>query len=97
MVWWWWLRCDWYRVKDDEAGGMAMFTAEHIPMMNSLCRAANKAIQQVTSSPSPSLSLSLLIRSALCMGCVWCPQNEHIITALAVMANACYKSIKNKK
>lgn len=57
------------KVKDDEAGGMALFTAEHIPMMNALCRAANKALQQ----------------------------NEHIITALAVMANACYKSIKLKK
>jgi hypothetical protein len=34
------------KVKDDEAGGMALFTAEHIPMMGALCRAANKAIQQ---------------------------------------------------
>jgi len=57
------------KVKDDEAGGMALFTAEYIPMMNALCRGANKALQQ----------------------------NENIITVLAVMANACYKSIKLKK
>jgi len=57
------------KVKDDEAGGMAMFTAEHIPMMNSLCKGANKALQQ----------------------------NENVISALAVMANTCYKSIKLKK
>lgn len=31
-------------VKDDDAGAMAIFTAEHIPMMTALCRAANKSI-----------------------------------------------------
>jgi len=31
------------RVKDDEASGMALFTAEHIPMMNCLCKAAARA------------------------------------------------------
>jgi len=28
------------KVKDDEAGGMAMFTAEYIPMMKALCKSA---------------------------------------------------------
>lgn len=31
------------RIKDDEASGMALFTAEHIPMMNCLSKAAARA------------------------------------------------------
>jgi hypothetical protein len=31
------------RIKDDEASGMALFTAEHIPMMNCLCKATARA------------------------------------------------------
>jgi len=31
------------RIKDDDAGGMALFTAEYTPMMNSVCRSACKS------------------------------------------------------
>jgi len=31
------------RIKDDEASGMALFTAEHIPITNTLCKAAARA------------------------------------------------------
>jgi len=31
------------RIKDDDAGGMALFTAEYTPMMNAVCRSACKA------------------------------------------------------
>jgi len=31
------------RIKDDEASGMALFTAEHIPMMNCMCKATARA------------------------------------------------------
>jgi hypothetical protein len=37
-------------VKDDEASGIAMFTAEHIPMMNCLARAGEKAKSDATKS-----------------------------------------------
>jgi len=52
------------KVKDDEAGGMALFTAEHIPMMNSLCRAANKALQQ---NENVITALSVMANSCLSM------------------------------
>jgi len=31
------------RIKDDDAGGMALFTAEYTPMMNAVCRSASRA------------------------------------------------------
>jgi len=31
------------RIKDDDAGGMALFTAEYTPMMNAVCRSAIKS------------------------------------------------------
>lgn len=34
------------RIKDDEASGMALFTAEHIPMMNCCARAAAKSVEE---------------------------------------------------
>lgn len=34
------------RIKDDEASGMALFTAEYIPMMNCCARAAASAVEQ---------------------------------------------------
>jgi len=52
------------KVKDDEAGGMALFTAEHIPMMTALCRAAHKALQ---SNESVTATLALMANSCLKM------------------------------
>jgi len=52
------------KVKDDEAGGMALFTAEHIPMMTALCRASNKAITQ---NENVTHTLSLMANSCLSM------------------------------
>jgi len=57
------------KVKDDEASGMVLFTAEHIPMMTSLARGSASALQR----------------------------NEHVTTALSVMANSCLKMIRGKK
>jgi len=57
------------KVKDDEASGMALFTAEHIPMMSCLSKAAARALEK----------------------------NEHVTTALSVMANSCMKMVKSKK
>jgi len=57
------------KVKDEEASGMTLFTAEHIPMMSCLARSAARALKQ----------------------------NEHVNSALAVMANSCMKMIKSKK
>jgi len=34
------------KIKDDEAGGMALFTAEYIPMMKSLCKSASIMAQK---------------------------------------------------
>jgi len=34
------------RVKDEDAGAVGMFTAEHIPMLNALARASQKALAQ---------------------------------------------------
>jgi len=34
------------KVKDDEASGMALFTAEHIPMMSCLSKAAGRALEK---------------------------------------------------
>lgn len=59
------------KIKDDEASGMALFTAEHIPMMTTLARACPSDAQE--------------------------PRNQHIMEALALMANSCMKMIKNKK
>jgi len=57
------------KIKDEEASGMTLFTAEHIPMMSCLGRAAASALKQ----------------------------NEHVTTALSVMANSCMKMIKSKR
>jgi hypothetical protein len=57
------------KIKDDEASGMALFTAEHIPMMSCLSKAAARALEK----------------------------NEHVTTALSVMANSCMKMVKSKK
>lgn len=60
------------KVKDDEASGMALFTAEHIPMMTTLARACSQWGEED-------------------------PRNQHVMDALALMANSCMKMIKNKK
>jgi hypothetical protein len=52
------------QVKDDEASGMAMFTAEHIPMMNCLARAGERA--QAANDATKTV-LSILANSCLKM------------------------------
>jgi hypothetical protein len=56
-------------VKEDEANQMALFTAEHIPMMTAISKATAHAVRN----------------------------NEHITTALAVMANSCLRMVKLKR
>jgi hypothetical protein len=48
------------KVKDDEASGMALFTAEYIPMMNCLARAAAKAAEK---NESTTMVLSVMANS----------------------------------
>jgi len=36
------------KIKDDEASGMALFTAEHIPMMSCLAKAGGRALERNT-------------------------------------------------
>ncbi len=43
------------RIKDDEASGMALFTAEHIPMMNCLSKGARTAQERVLEPSSTRL------------------------------------------
>jgi len=52
------------RVKDDEASGMALFTAEHIPMMQCMAKAAARALDK---NESVSIGLSVLANSCLRM------------------------------
>lgn len=52
------------RVKDDEASGMALFTAEHIPMTSCLAKAAANALER---NPAVSTTLSLMANSCLNM------------------------------
>jgi len=52
------------KVKDEDAGSVGMFTAEHIPMLNALARATNKAISQ---NPYVKDSLALMANSCLKM------------------------------
>lgn len=48
------------RVNEDEASGMALFTAEHIPMLNCLAKAANRAQEK---SPYVGQVLAVLANS----------------------------------
>lgn len=57
------------KVKDDDASGMALFTANPQMMMSGLATATAQALQK----------------------------NEHVATALSVMANSCMKMLKNKR
>jgi hypothetical protein len=50
------------RVKDDEASGMALFTAEHIPMMQCIAKAAARALDK---NESVATGLSVLANSCL--------------------------------
>jgi len=50
------------RVKDDEASGMALFTAEHIPMMQCIAKAAGRALDK---NESVATALSVLANSCL--------------------------------
>lgn len=52
------------RVKDDAASGMALFTAEHIPMTKCLVKGAVRAFEQDTNAGA---ALSILANSALAM------------------------------
>jgi hypothetical protein len=56
-------------IKEEEASGMALFTAEYQPIMTAMTKAVHSA----------------------------CDRNEHVIQALAVMANVCMSMMKNKK
>lgn len=52
------------RVKDDEASGMALFTAQHIPMMSCLAKAAARAMEK---NENVTIALSVLANSLLHM------------------------------
>lgn len=51
---------DTIRIRDDEASGMALFTAEHIPMMNCLAKAAARAQEK---NPNVGAVLAILANS----------------------------------
>jgi len=57
------------KVKDDEASGMALFTAEHIPMMQCIAKAATRALEK----------------------------NDSVAVALSILANSCFRTIKEAK
>lgn len=53
---------DTIRIRDDEASGMALFTAEHIPMMNCLAKSAARAQEK---NPHVGSVLAILANSCL--------------------------------
>lgn len=52
------------KIKDDEAAGMALFTAQHIPMLNCMVKATEKAAQ---TDPNVTMVLAVLGNSCLKM------------------------------
>jgi len=52
------------KIKDDEASGMALFTAEHIPMMSCLSKAAVRALEK---NEFVTVTLSIMANSCLKM------------------------------
>lgn len=54
------------KVKDDEASGMALFTAEHIPMMTCLAKATKRAYEK-NQEKNPNVLLCLAIMANSCM------------------------------
>jgi len=52
------------KVREDEANGMTMFTAQHIPMMNALCKAADQAFKSNEAVP---MALAVMAMSCLAL------------------------------
>jgi hypothetical protein len=75
------------RVKDDEASGIALFTAEYIPMMKALCKSAGHAAQT-----NPHVGGVLAVFANSCYGMLKSNRYEKVDTNLFIaraMTGAC--------
>lgn len=70
-------------VKDDEASGMALFTAEHIPMLSCMSKAADTADTKLTEAGNTvSLQLMLATMANSCKGMLQAKKYSNSRTAL---------------